>query len=126
MKKIGIFWYYQQSVIGKAVTLEEGAEGVSGIIDSPDNHVDYWEAQQGFCARFPKLMGKEYQDIPRGRVLYLVNGGKALVYLDKKLLKDIIKKRIMEFFELDAGKVQWRTDLHYTTSKKELARLFGG
>ncbi|MBP7529691.1 MAG: hypothetical protein KA801_17350 [Syntrophorhabdaceae bacterium] len=43
MTKIGIFWVYKNTVIGKAVDLPDGVENFPGIIDSPDSHVDYWE-----------------------------------------------------------------------------------
>ena len=60
MSKIGIFWVYKDTVIGKARELEDGEENVPGLIDSPDSHVDLWEHHQCFLAQFPELAGTEY------------------------------------------------------------------
>lgn len=125
MAKIGVFWIFRGVIFGKAVRLDAGVEGVPGVVDSPDNHIDVWDLDRPWAARFPELSGVEYQDVPRGRVLYLVKGV-HLVYLDKSLMSAAGRLLISEFFEISTGKSQWRSDVHYTTSRREIDQLFCG
>ena len=126
MAKIGIFWIFKGAIFGKAVRLDAGVEGVPGVIDSPDNHADVWDLDRPWAPRFPELSGVEYQDVPRGRVLYLADKGVHLVYLDKSLMTTAGRLLICELFEISAGKSQWRSDVHYTTSRREIDQLFCG
>src|SRR5262245_60189728 len=64
MSTVGIFWWYQGQLIGKAVPLHMGVDD-GAFIDGPDAHMDYWERVRG---AFPALRLVEYEAIPRGRV----------------------------------------------------------
>ena len=120
---IGIFWIYKGIVIGNAVDVVNGDKCVPGIIDSPDNHTDFWDTDKEFKRQFPELKFREYFEVPRGRVLYGRNEEQPIVYMDKILFSGSTKQLIAEFFCLDNLKVSWRTDSHYTTSVEELDRL---
>ena len=48
MTKVGLFWVYKGVVFGRARPLAEGEEGIGGLVDSPDNHVDVWESVDGY------------------------------------------------------------------------------
>jgi hypothetical protein len=120
---VGIFWVYKGSVIGKAVDVANRAESVPGIVDSPDNHTDFWDTDKEFKQQFPELKFREYFEVPRGRVLYNRKKGQPIVYMDKVLFDDQMKQLITEFFSLQDVNILWRTDLHYTTSVDELDRL---
>ncbi len=48
------------------------------------------------------------------------------VYLDKSLMTAAGRQLISEFFDISADKSQWRSDAHYTTSKREIDELFRG
>lgn len=124
MPKIGIFWIYKSTVIGMAVDLKHGVDGINGIIDSQENHADFWERNQEYVNRFPELSGVEYHEIPRGRVLFLKKENRPMVYLDKKLISKKSKLLISMFFEFESGYALWKRDLHYTTSANELENLF--
>lgn len=126
MARIGIFWVYQGRVLGRARPLVEGEESVPGLLDSPDTHARLWEEEGGVCGVCPELAGREYFTIPRGRVLWDRQAEQAVVYLDRTLLQEGIKRSIMTFFGLSARRVRWRSDLHYTTEAGTLARLFEG
>jgi hypothetical protein len=121
MAKVGIFWVYKGKVIGKARDESEGI-GANGWIDSPDGHPGIWETEPAFkrlCAD-----GKEYQGIPRGRLVWQPNPGVSVIYMDKKLLRsDVTKKKVATFFGLDPAAVQWKSDPHYTTDQGEIAKL---
>lgn len=120
---IGIFWVYQEAIIGKACDINEGEEGTPGIYDCPYNHSDFWENEKEHLVRFPELRFIEYMDIPRGRVLFSKNDDRTVVYMDKVLFRASTKRLIREFFSLDEESTEWRTDPHYTTSQGEINRL---
>ena len=120
---LGIFWVYKETVFGKTTNVDEGEEYVSGIIDSPDNHTDYWDTEREHLQLFPELRFNEYFDVPRGRVLYSRKEGQATIYMDKVLFNDKTKKLIKDFFQLNDTKTDWRTDHHYTTTGEELDQL---
>lgn len=122
MAKIGVFWIYQSIVFGKSVNLEDGIEGVPGILDSPDNHADVWESERPWMKASRSLEFLEYQDVPRGRVLS--SKGKPIVYLDRVLKGDANKRLISEFFEFESKSASWHSDVHYTTTSSDLNRLF--
>lgn len=120
--KIGIFWIYQNTVLGKARPLSEGESSVAGLLDSPDDHVRIWELA-GFRSQFPALRSMEYQQVPRGRVLYAVNKNKVIVYMDKSLHNEVSKQKLIEFFALQDTTVLWKTDPHYTVSAMDIDGL---
>lgn len=124
MAKVGIFWVYKSTVIGKRAALRDGHENVPGIIDSPFNHVDCWEHDPSFDNPFPELRGSEYQTIPRGRVLYQTKNESHVIYLARELLGSASQTLIAEFFEFDAANATWEIDLHYTTSPEEIDSFF--
>lgn len=126
MAKIGIFWVYENRVIGKAVDLEEGREYVPGIIDSPYDHINIWEKSTGLLTPFPDLRGTEYHMLPRGRVLYAKNEESSVIYMDKCLFEKEMKHLISVFFELETVEKSWRTDSHYTTDTETIMRLLDG
>lgn len=122
MANIGVFWLYNGAVFGKAVSVDTGFEGVPGIVDSRDDHVDVWERERPWIHVSATLAGVEYQDVPRGRVLS--RQGKPLVYADKTLMNADSKLLIAQFFDFNPDAAHWQSDLHYTTSSVELDALF--
>lgn len=112
--RIGIFWIYQGVVLGQAVDLAVGEEGVPGLLDSPDNHADLWEGKR-LLTSYPELRGREYFAVPRGRVLWNFPQKQAIVYMDAKLFDAATKASIAVFFDLTTSEIVWRTDPHYTT-----------
>lgn len=125
MSKIGIFWIYKDTVIGKTVDLVEGDQPIPGVIDSPDTHVYVWESDPEFRLPFSELREFEYQSIPRGRVIYFKNKSVFKIYMDKVLFSKANKKNILEFFNLTTSKVIWETDSHYSTEQSDIDDLFG-
>lgn len=124
MAKIGVFWIFNDVVFGNAVELINGTEGVSGLIDCDDNHADIWEVDRPWATVSPSLGSVEYQDIPRGRVLFSTKHNRPLVYLDKALMSPAYRQKISQFFDFKLSNVTWRSDTHYTTAKNDLDALF--
>lgn len=124
MPMIGVFWFYKQTVFGRAIEIEEGEESVPGIIDSADTHADLWDNDRSLLQDFPELRGTEYHKVPRGRALWLKDSETAKFYLDEVLFDPQIKAKLLQFFGLGESDVQWGRDVHYTTREDELSRLF--
>ena len=119
--KIGIFWWHNGRVLSAISPVAEGT-AVNGIVDSAFAHVDTWPNLQ---KRHRELRDLEYEDVPRGRVLFLQRQNKFRVLLDKKLLEPAIKAAICQTFGLPkAGtEFEFKTDSHYTTDPVAIARL---
>lgn len=124
MSKIGIFWVYKNTVIGKAANLAEGDQLIPGVVDSPDTHIYVWESDPEFRLPFSELRELEYQSVPRGRVIFFKNQSVFKIYMDKTLFSEANKKHILEYFDLAESKVIWETDSHYTTDQNEIDNLF--
>lgn len=124
MAKIGIFWLYQNTVIGKAIDKNIGKENYPGIVDSPDSHIDYWENDPGFVKPFPELVRIDYHTIPRGRVLYHRKHDIHIVYMDQLLFNTKAKDKIKAYFEISNENVSWKTDQHYTTKPDLIEQYF--
>jgi hypothetical protein len=122
MTKIGIFWVYKNTVIGKAHELSKGQETVPGMLDSPDSHADLWDS--GIAGQFPELRDVEYQDVPRGRVVYATEPGQAIVYMDARLHSPKIRRAVADFFEIADAATTWESDTHYTTDPNRIRELF--
>lgn len=109
--KIGIFWFYKNQVLGISHEFDINSSDSLGMIDSAYNHVSYWDELRN---KFSELREIEYDDVPRGRVIFDKN--KLIIYLDKKLLIKGKVSKICDFFdaEYDVNTVL-RLDPHYRT-----------
>jgi hypothetical protein len=124
MPRIGVFWYYKNKVIGRAINLEKGENFGSGILDSPDTQTDLWDNDPSLLNGFPELFGSEYFSIPRGRILWDIKMATAKGLMDATLFNDPAKLKILQFFDLESTGIQWMRDAHYTTDANELDILF--
>lgn len=80
--KIGIFWYFQNQIIGIAHNFNQSDQDSLGLIDSPYTHVEYWEVLK---QKIPELQSLEYDEISLGRVIYNSLSNKIVVYMNTKL-----------------------------------------
>ena len=121
-QKIGIFWYYNNKVIGKTYNLLE-AEKYGDFLSPILGHYDYWNQIQ---KALPELYYEEYEYIPRGRIVYDTTKDHFVLLSSKKIIKNkTILKAIKEFFILKAikeffsipedAKFVAKSDLHYET-----------
>ena len=109
---IGIFWYWNNKVIGIAHVFNLGDADSIGLIDSPYTHIEYWKNVQ---SEYPELKAYEYEQIPRGRVIYDMNKDKVIVYMDKTLFPSRTASKIYDFFDIDSESAIPRKDPHYRT-----------
>jgi len=118
--KVGIFWVFHGRVLAATYNLADG-EDYGDAVNGRTDHVHYWPK---FQEQHPALRELEYQDVPRGRVLFMKPSEKFHVYLDKALRAEKIKRAICQEFELPVAKTKFLSDSHYTTDLEELNRLF--
>jgi hypothetical protein len=120
--KVGIFWVFKENVLADTWPLQEG-EKFDDFINGRNDHVDFWPKLQ---IKHPELLNLEYQDVPRGRVIFKKTKRTFSIYLDKVLLKPSIKKEIRRKFDLPVANSKFLTDAHYTTKPEAIENLFSG
>lgn len=112
-ENIGIFWMVDGMVFGERTTISEASQSVDGLMDSDATHVASWSKHYQFRDRNPELAHYDYQDLPRGRVLYQMNKQRFLVYLDKALMNKKTKPPLLNTLVLQCkgpiGKVTCTT-----------------
>lgn len=106
------------------VGIDAGDEILAGTIDSSDTHTDLWDNDRTLLRDFPELYGSEYFSVPRGRVLWKSKTASAKILMDSVLFNNMIKQKILKFFDLETTNVQWDRDVHYTTNAIDIDALF--
>ena len=118
--KVGIFWVYLGELIALPVPYEAGID--DGLfVNGPAGHAEAWERLQ---RQNPRLLLFEYDEIPRGRVLFDKAKARYVVYLDRTLFNRTTQQAVLSAFALPEAQTVFRTDLHYTTRRQDLDRLF--
>lgn len=130
-KRIGIYWVHDGRVVGHSCLLDEAEVGIPGLLDSPFTHIDAWPSVRA-QNRLPSHL--EYDDLPRGRVMYQRDRNKWVVYGDGELLGcssqqgptpagSAVRQAIADLFGFEPGDAIWRHDPHYTVGKRRIDRL---
>ncbi|MCL1824805.1 MAG: hypothetical protein FWG26_02505 [Betaproteobacteria bacterium] len=121
---VGIFWGIPESrntwiLLIDSTSLEE-ADPYGDFLTHPRGHYEVWEQWKERHA-VPSA-GKsvlhtidchEYEDFPRGRIVYEVKSKRFIVYADQRLQQKSIVAEIANKFGLPAGAFVVRSDLHY-------------
>jgi hypothetical protein len=115
--RVGIFWLVGERLILDASPLSEAAP-YGDCLDHPTSHEDFWTAQQRLGA-VPREM--EYEESPRGRVVYNRGTKRFALYADRCILKrkSVIAK-ILEAMHLPTSQTDVTTDGpdgHYRCSR---------
>ena len=107
--QVGIFWLVKGTLILKGVPLGE-AEAGGRYLNAPA-HEGYWDQLRRRRAVPPEM---EYDEPPRGRVVYDTIADRFHLYADRCILAD--KKRIEEIIaqlRLAEQRIKIAPDLHY-------------
>lgn len=109
--RVGIFWVDNAGTIfSESISLREAFDyDEFKVFDG--SHYDLWNKAM---RANPQWRGLEYEDIPRGRVVYKKDPKKPefIVYLPKQALRH--KNKVISEFDLPAGHVRFdTTDDHY-------------
>lgn len=101
---VGPFFYINKRLYSYTDSLTNHNGNVR-FFDAPISHFDYFNTLG---------IDGDYGNYPRGRVIFDNFHKKFLVYLDKDLMSDDIKKSIMLAYCLEEGQTVFRRDAHYT------------
>jgi len=113
--KIGIFWIHKSKIYLKSIGLDQ-VKVIDGFKDSDFGHYQVWDEMS---AQNKELYIYEYEDIPRGRIVYNVNHGLFIVYSNEDIINsDEAKKLIMDAFGLNDEAVSFQYDAHYKIKGK--------
>jgi len=113
--QIGIFWIYRGQILQFSQPVSQ-VPPVGGFKDSNYQHSTYWNQM---TKMFQELAGKEYFSVPRGRVLFSINGVYHIILPSKEASNTILCARIMRNFSLPRNKTVVETDMHYNPPQNE-------
>ena len=123
---VGIFWGIPDSkqswtLLTDATSLAE-AEPYGDFLTHPRGHYDVWDKWQKLNATelakqgIPQAVAyHEYEDFPRGRIVYQIKSGQFTVYADRRMQHPGVLTEIANCFALPPGTYVVRSDAHYRT-----------
>lgn len=107
---IGIFWFLEDRLLTKGVPLGE-AEPYDKCLTFPCSHIDYWETLR-VSGKVPEWM--EYEEVPRGRVVYDTRLGRFTIFADACILvRPDVLEQIMTEMDLPIDATDAAPDAHY-------------
>jgi hypothetical protein len=116
---VGIFWHIGDALVIDRSSLDE-AEPYGDCITHAAGHYERWEEWQALGSSrlvstgYPALIGSsEYDEWPRGRVVYETLAKRFVLYADRRLQKPGIIKALKGAFGLDDCNVVVMSDQHY-------------
>ena len=109
----------RSNLVATGCTLESG-DHAADWVDYPGGHADYWERWQDagenwlHAHNLPvDILSSEYDDHPRGRILYDLKSKRFILYADERLQNAPTIRTIKAKFGLLREAVTVRSDLHY-------------
>lgn len=115
---VGIFWQVESSLVVERTPLSE-AEPYGECLTHAGGHYDRWENWQRLGAAGLRAAGlpeaiafSEYDDWPRGRVVFDSEALRFMLYADRRLQRPEIVARLVEAFGLSTADVVVRCDPH--------------
>jgi len=107
--KVGIFWFYEGRLIIDSVPISQ-AEACEGFCNYPESHEQFWSQLQ---RRGVVSTETEYDEAPRGRVVYDAKSQQFLLMADRCILKNPeLVKRILAALDLPT-RTKTEPDSHY-------------
>ena len=123
---VGIFWGipnpdHSWSILTNKSSLTE-AEPYGDFLTHPRGHYDVWTRWQklgptGIAKRgMPEAVAyHEYEDFPRGRIVYQVKTGQFIIYADRRLQRTEVVADIAGLFDIAPETFVVQSDAHYRT-----------
>jgi hypothetical protein len=118
---VGIFWGVADVLVTDRSTLAE-AEAYGDCITHPRGHYECWQEWQALggtrlvAKGYPaKIAQTEYDEWPRGRVVYETPANRFVLYADRQLQRPEIVAALKTIFGLATADVIVKSDLHYQT-----------
>ena len=112
--QVGIFWLLGSRLFVQCIPLDR-AEKYGNCLSNPVSHIDHWAVLQT-NGEVPRDV--EYEQPPRGRVVYDRSRDRFVLLADRCILKrDAVVQRIMRRMHLPADRTEEGTDAHYRCQK---------
>lgn len=95
------------------------AEEYGDFITCSHGHYAVWEgwrARRAADRVAAVVRDAEYEEWPRGRVVFNSIKGQFIVYADKQIPQGALQ-RVLEYFGIPAGRVVFMTDNHYQSTR---------
>lgn len=107
---IGIFWIYKSQIYLKTIKVDE-VKSINSFMDSDFSHYQVWNE---ISSQNKDFYLYEYEDIPRGRVIYDIKNSQYIVYSNNDVINsNEAKKLIVEAFHLNKNDILFQYDMHY-------------
>lgn len=113
--RVGIFWLLGDGRLLVDSTPLAEAEPYGECLTHPRSHVDQWEElqRQGIAPR-----DVEYEEMPRGRVVYDARQKRFTIYGDRCILRGkAIARKVMLAMRLAESQTETSSDPHYRCSR---------
>ncbi len=105
-----IFWIYKNKIHTKSIEIN----AVKSIKNFKDSDFSHYQAWNEISLQNKDFYLYEYEDIPRGRVVYDVENTQYIVYANSDIIiSDEAKELIVNRFTLKKSKVLFKYDEHY-------------
>jgi hypothetical protein len=117
---VGPFWFVRDDS-GRVLLMAHrcalaAAEEYGDFITCPHGHYEVWEGWRTMRAADLIVRDAEYEEWPRGRVVFNSIKGQFIVYADKQIRPGEFQ-RVPEYFGIPAGGVVFMTDDHYRSTR---------
>jgi hypothetical protein len=120
---VGPYWLVRDDsgrvlLMAHRCTLAE-AEEYGEFLTCPHGHYDLWEGWRAACPMenvVGVLADSEYEEWPRGRVVFNAVHGQFIVYADQQISEDDLP-RVLEHFGVPEGCVVFMRDSHYRRTR---------
>ena len=117
---VGIFWVVNMADTAQllaAGSLLEAAERYGDFLTFPDGHSEIWDRWRKSRETDPALRTLlrmfEYEDWPRGRIVFDRLSKKFILYADRKLMRPETIAQIRTQFSLPKKQTVVTSDFHY-------------
>ena len=120
--RVGIFWWFRAHLLARSVPLAQ-AERRGERLDSPLAHVSEWpQLVAQHRKALPLLSVLEYDEVPRGRVIFDRQTQTFVIYMDESLFttassglraEPSVAEALRTTFALQGLTLRFATDLHY-------------
>jgi len=108
--RIGIFWIFEGKIYTKTKCLQD-IKAVNGFKDVDYAHYKIWDE---ILLQQREIYLYEYEDIPRGRVIYDIKNVEYIVYSNEDIINsNEAKNLITEAFNLNKEQILFQYDAHY-------------
>ena len=97
-------------------TVVQNAEEYGVCMTHPRDHFSMWESSR----RHLGLTG-EYDDAPRGRIVFELQSARFVVYLDRQLDSPTFRLPILHLFALPLSTTAFHHDQHYARARNRMS-----